>query len=54
MRRYSPSVAALQADLFLLLDDLRNFLVLDLLQVGRADLALVALGARLGDRGVRR
>ena len=41
---------ALQADLFLLLDDLRDFLVLDLLQVGGADLALVALGARLGDR----
>ena len=42
---------ALQPDLFLLLDDLRDFLVLDLLQVRRADLALVALRARLGDRG---
>ena len=41
---------ALQADLFLLLDDLRNFLVLDLLQIGRADLALLALRARLLDR----
>ena len=41
---------ALQADLFLLLDDLRDFLVLDLLQIGRADLPLVALRTRLGDR----
>src|SRR5262249_22235732 len=41
---------ALQADLLLLLDDLRNLLVLNLLQIGRADLPLVALGARLGDR----
>src|SRR4051812_41466166 len=42
---------ALQPDLFLLLDDLRDFLVLDPLQVRRADQALVALRARLGDRG---
>src|SRR3954451_13731885 len=42
---------ALQPNFLLLLDDLRDFLVLDLLQISCADLTLVALRARFGDRG---
>src|SRR6478609_3877595 len=42
---------ALQPNYLLLLDDLRDFLVLDLLQISCADLTLVALRARFGDRG---
>jgi hypothetical protein len=40
----------LQAHLLLLLDQLRNFLILDLLQVGGADLPLLALLAGFLDR----
>jgi hypothetical protein len=39
-----------QADLFLLLDDLDDLAILDLLELGRGDLALLALGAGLLDR----
>ena len=49
-RRNSPSVASLQADLLLLLDDLLDLAVLDLLELGGGDLALLALGARLLQR----
>ena len=50
-RRNSPSVASLQADLLLLLDDLPDLLVLDGLELRGRDLALLALGARLLQRG---
>src|SRR5277367_4456257 len=41
---------ALQPDLLLLLDDLLDLAVLDLLELRRADLALVALGAGFLER----
>ena len=41
---------ALQPDLFLLLDDLLDLAVLDLLELRRVDLALLALGARFLER----
>ena len=39
----------LQADVFLLLDDLDDFLVLDRLQLGVGDLTLFVFGARFVD-----
>ena len=41
----------LEADLLLLLDDLLDLAVLDGLELGRRDRALLALGARLLERG---
>ena len=46
-RRNSPSVTALQPDLFLLADDALDLAVFDRLEVGRRNLALGALRARL-------
>ena len=50
-RRYSPSVASLSPISSCFFDDVLDLAVLDRLDLGRADLAALALGARVLDRG---